>query len=129
MSACTYMKHMDSADAAKPPPHTRLRPAETETYEGPNHVRSETLAKDGLSWVRLLLPTTSLMIGPTVTFPVFIMSRQHGKDHIYGMSPFRANGISLIVITQNLVSFHTLNLFFAAHSACYSLTMRPYLGC
>jgi hypothetical protein len=57
----------DSADAAKPPPHTRLRPAETETYEGPNHVRPETPAKDDLSRVRLLLPTTSLMIGPTVT--------------------------------------------------------------
>jgi hypothetical protein len=57
-----------------------------------------------------------------------IISRQHGKDHIYGMSPFRANGTSLIVITQNLISFHTLNLSFAAHSACCSLTMRPYLG-
>jgi hypothetical protein len=60
--------------------------------------------------------------------PMSIMPRQHGKDHIYGMSPFRANVISLIVITQNLISFHTLDLFFAAHSACYSLTMRPYLG-
>lgn len=60
--------------------------------------------------------------------PMFIVSGQHEKDHIYGMSPFRANGIFSCCLHAKSCLILFSKLFFAAHSVCCSLTMRPYLG-
>jgi hypothetical protein len=60
--------------------------------------------------------------------PMSIISRQHGKDHIYGMSPFRANGDFSYCHHAKSYLISYSKPFLAAHSACCSLTMRPYLG-